>query len=230
MIRSAVAGFILAVFSLGNASLADVSSDIPTQLPADAHYLFYMHGAFLESHPDGTPHPRSGTPYDWSGIVQNFSERGFTVISEVRDSGTNPEEYAEHVAGQVKRLLAAGVSAKRITVAGHSKGGAITLITAAKLQQPNVNFINMAGCGNNGRFARSFKRLVSRFGAQITGHLKSIYDTDDRITGSCSAIKDASPSVNFSEKIFSTGRGHQLFYSPDAIWMNTVAAFAKKAS
>jgi pimeloyl-ACP methyl ester carboxylesterase len=201
----------------------------PATADPAAHYLFYMHGSFLEDHPDGASHPRSGTPYDWSGIVKSFSERGFTVISEIRASGTDPRDYAGNIAGQVKRLLAAGVPPKHITVAGHSKGGAITLITAAMLQNGDIKFINMAGCGNRGRFARSFRRLIGAVGADINGRLLSIYDGDDRITGSCSAVKDASTSVDFSEKVLSTGHGHQLFYSPDAVWMDPVTAFAKKA-
>jgi hypothetical protein len=134
-----------------------------------------MHGAFREKFPDDTPHPRtrrhpasphprSGTPYNWSGIVKNFSNHGFSMISEVRDSGTTPRECAGHVAGQVKRLLAADVPPQRTTVAGHSKGGAITLITAALLQNPDIKFIDMASCGNDGPFSRSFRRLMKTFG------------------------------------------------------------------
>jgi hypothetical protein len=106
------------------------------------------------------------------------------VISEVRDAGTTPREYAGRVAGQLKRLLAADVQLQRTTVAGHSKGGAITLITAALLQNPDIKFIDMAGCGNDGLFARSFRRLIKTFGSRITGRLMSVYDADDRITGS----------------------------------------------
>ena len=149
-----------------------------------------MHGAFLEKFPDDTPHRRSGRPsnwgsiVNWSGIVINFSNHGFSVISEVRDAGTTRREYAGHVAGQVKRLLAADVQPQRTTVAGHSKGGAITLITAALLQNPDIKFIDMAGCGSDGLFARIFRRLTKTFGSRITGRLMSVYDADDRITGS----------------------------------------------
>jgi hypothetical protein len=229
MIRSADTALILTILSFGDASLAGISADIPAEPQKNAHYLFYMHAAFLEKFPDGTPHPRSGTPYDWNGIVKNFSNRGFSVISEVRDAGTTPREYAGHVAGQVKRLLAADVPPQRIAVAGHSKGGAITLITAALLQNPDIKFINMAGCGNDGRFARSFRRLVKTFGSRITGRLISIYDADDKIVGSCPAIKHASETVKVSEKVISTGRGHQLFKQPTAVWMDPVAKFAKEA-
>jgi pimeloyl-ACP methyl ester carboxylesterase len=157
-----------------------------------------MHGAFLEKFPDDTPHRRSGTPsnwgsiVNWSGIVINFSNHGFSVISEVRDAGTTPREYAGRVAGQLKRLLAADVQLQRTTVAGHSKGGAITLITAALLQNPDIKFIDMAGCGNDGLFARSFRRLMKTFGSRITGRLMSVYDADDRITGS----QDPAPLSN----------------------------------
>jgi hypothetical protein len=159
------------------------------------------------------------------------------VISEVRDSGTTPREYAEHVAGQVKRLLAADVPPQRTTVAGHLKGGAITLITAALLQNPDIKFIDMAGCGSDGLFARIFRRLTKTFGSRITGRLMSVYDADHRITGSqdhriagsCAAIKHASETVKVSEKVLSTGRGHQRFYQPAAVWMDPVAKLVKEA-
>ena len=57
----------------------------------------------------------------------------------------------------------------------------------------------------------------------------SVYDADDRITGSCAAIKHASETVKVSEKVLSTGRGQQHFYQPAAVWMDPVAKFAKEA-
>ena len=77
MIRSADTALILTILSFGDASLAGISADIPAEPQKNAHYLFYMHGAFLEKFPDGTPHPRSGTPYYWSGIVKNSRTVGF---------------------------------------------------------------------------------------------------------------------------------------------------------
>ena len=158
------------------------------------------------------------------------------MISEVRDAGTTPREYAGRVAGQLKRLLAADVQLQRTTVAGHSKGGAITLITAALLQNPDIKFVDMAGCGNDGLFARSFRRLIKTFGSRITRRLMSVYDADDRITGSqdhkitgsCAAIKHPRETVKVSEKVLSTGRGHQRFYQPAAVWMDPVAKLVKE--
>ncbi len=35
-------------------------TDVPARADAKAHYLFYMHGAWLEMHGEGRPHPAFG--------------------------------------------------------------------------------------------------------------------------------------------------------------------------
>ena len=189
-----------------------------------------MHGAFLESHPDGASHPRYGTPYDWSGIVKSLTDRGFYVFSEIRPQGTRPPQYAAKIAQQVKRLLNKGVPANRIIVSGHSKGGAISLFAATLIANPEIGVINMAGCGSTDRFARNFRRFVRNKGTEVTGRLLSIYDADDNIAGSCAAIRDAGASVKFSEIVLRTGKGHQLFYGPNSVWVDEIEKFVKKTS
>jgi hypothetical protein len=228
MIRFFASGLLSLALLTGPARAAGHFATVPHTPDPAAYYLFYLHGTFLEKHPDGTPHPRSGTPYDWSGIVKSFVERGFTVISEVRSSGTRSRNYADKIKDQIAKLLAGGVAPQRITVAGHSKGGSIVLHTAAIAQNPELNFINLAGCGDRGRFARNFRRFVDLAGARVTGRLMSIYDRDDRIAGSCAAIRDAGAKVEFSEKVLTTGEGHHLFYRPARIWMDEVEKFAKR--
>ena len=161
MIRFFASGLLSLALLTGPARAAGHFATVPHTPDPAAYYLFYLHGTFLEKHPDGTPHPRSGTPYDWSGIVKSFVERGFTVISEVRSSGTRSRNYADKIKDQITKLLAGGVAPQRITVAGHSKGGSIALHTAAIAQNPELNFINLAGCGDRGRFARNFRWFLA---------------------------------------------------------------------
>ena len=71
--------------------------------------------------------------------MKSFVERDFTVISEVRSSGTRPRNYADKIKSQIAKLLAGDVAPQRITVAGHLKGGSIALHTAAIAQNPELN-------------------------------------------------------------------------------------------
>ena len=71
---------------------------VPEAPDPDGGYVFYLHGGFLESYPNGAAHPRSGTPYDWSGIVDALVKRGFYVISEIGLQGTRPPHCARKVA------------------------------------------------------------------------------------------------------------------------------------
>lgn len=202
---------------------------IPAAPDPDAHYLFYMHGSLLEGSPDGTPHPRSGTPYNWGGIVKGFVAQDFFVFSEIRPAGTRPPAYAQGITSQVQQLLTAGVAPEKITVAGHSKGGAITMVAAAMIGNPRINFVSMAGCGAYDRFAGQFNRFVRRRGADMTGRFLSLYDSDDPIAGSCQAIKDTGAKIEFTEIVLRTGGGHQLFYEAKSVWMDEVGHFAKAA-
>lgn len=202
-------------------------SDVPASPDRNAHYLFYLHGGFLEMHPDGTVNPRLGKAYDWSGNINALAAHGVVVISEIRDRDTRPPEYARKVVSQIERLIAAGVPARRITVSGHSKGGAIANIVAGMAQNGELGFVNMAGCGAGPRFGRQFERFTKRRGSELQGRFLSLYDDSDDIAGSCRPLVEAGATIEFSEKVFSTGQGHGLFYGPDKRWIDAIAAFAK---
>ena len=173
MVRILAALFFSVVCAQAALAGAHLKS-VPDAPDPGGRYVFYLHGGFLESNPNGAAHPRSGTPYDWSGIVDALVKRGFYVISEIGLQGTRPPHCARKVAQQIGALIPAGVAPERITMAGHSKGGAITLLTAALMSNPRVNFINMVGCGASGRFSKKFRRFVNRMGSDITGRVLSL--------------------------------------------------------
>jgi hypothetical protein len=98
-----------------SAMAGTVARDVPDAIDANAKYLCYMHGLAIGQ---GGQRARS---YEYSAILKALAERGFVVIGEEHSRVTN-DVYAKQVASQVRRLLAAGVPAQNITVAGHSKG------------------------------------------------------------------------------------------------------------
>jgi hypothetical protein len=216
-----VASIIFLPLSLTGCAKASSSYDMPPTLDSSARYLFFLHGRIVEKSGPHGEHPRHGA-YDYYGILKAFADRGFTVISEIRPTGTNPARYAEKVARQVETLLAAGVPPEHITVTGFSKGGVITLFVSARLGNPRVNFVVMAGCGK-GPFGDSYNRVLRRAGPSLHGRFLSIYDGSDQVADTCkTAFAMASGGTTSMEIKLGTGLGHGLFYTPRKDWIEPV--------
>ena len=166
-------------------------------------------------------HPRHGA-HDYHGLVKAFADRGFKVISEMRPGGTNPSRYAEKVAQQVETLLGGGVPPEHIAVTGFSKGGVITLFVSARLKNPEINFVVMAGCGK-GPFERAYTRVLRQAAPSLQGRFLSIYDAGDQEADTCQrAFEKASKGVASTEIKLSTGLGHGLFYRAREDWLEPV--------
>ena len=195
----------------------DVVSEAPDMPDPDARYLFYMHG--------GYPEKRGGNAdYEYDNNLRALADKGFVVIGELRGP-TNPRDYGARVAGQVSRLLEAGVPASQITVSGHSKGGFMTLVAAANLQNPEIKFGVMAACGRKGtRFHKTYRKFTKRAAANMRGRFLVAWAEDDDVAGDCDKALDAA-GVTYENKILPAG-GHRLFYRPDPTWIDLLAGFA----
>lgn len=220
---------ILALCSLAAsaATFAGVSSSVPKSVRADAKYLFYLHGAWIEKHGLEGSHPQHG-PYEYERIVRTFSEKGFEVISEARLGEVHPRIYAEGIAHQVRFLLESGVLPEQIAVAGHSKGGQMALIVASLVGESRVNYVVMAGCGKKGtEFRRSFEKFLGSHASGLKGRILSLFDSSDREAGTCAEAFTRAEEVETKEIILKTGRGHGLFYSPEPAWIDWVVDWTK---
>jgi dienelactone hydrolase len=197
--------------------------DLPAIINPSSKYIFFLHGMFAEIYGPNGIHPRFGI-YDYHGIVKAFADRGFTVISEIRRKKTNPYKYAGKVARQIKTLLANCVSPEQITVAGFSKGGTITLYTAAKIREHNVSYVVMGGCSHNGAAVlRSYNKSIGQLIPFIKGRFLSIYDASDQKCNICQKVfKTAPVKATFKEIKVKNGLGHGLFYQPRKDWLEPV--------
>ncbi len=193
-----------------------VYSEVPTSPDRTARYIFYLHGAIVERMGRQAMHPDYG-PYEYDAIVQAIAGAGFVVISEVRTGNpVRPADYAAKVAGQVTKLLSAGVPPEHVAVVGHSKGGVIALLAAAALNNPRINFAVMAGCLKSG--PQPGAELLAR----VRGRILSIYDESDREAGSCKAIFAPSREV-----VLKMGLGHGAFFKPRKEWLDPVLDWAR---
>ena len=162
-------------------------------------------------------HPRYGT-YHYAAILQAFSDRGFTVISEARPSGTRPDVYADHVVAQVRRLLDKGVPEDHVTVVGFSKGGVIALLASQIIGRDQVTWIIQGGCGP---WIEKMPDFVP------AGRILSQIDGADDVAQSCSAVFLRMPEGSVSdENTLELGSGHGAFYTVNPEWFEPAVEWA----
>lgn len=197
----------VAAFMVPTAKSAEPSYDMPSTINPAASYLLFHHNYYVET---------KGANGDckYYDILKSFTGKGYTVISEIRPKDVSVIEYGKKAAADVHKLLEAGVPPEKITVAGHSKGGVITLQVAALLQNPKINYVVLAGCGIKG-----LEKGYPTFGT-LKGNFLSLYATSDKIAGSCGpAFTQAREGFSVKEIVLDSPAGHQLFFKPTAVWV-----------
>ncbi len=147
------------------------------------NYIFYLHGRIIEEQGPDAVSPEYGS-YLYRDIIQALAKSGAEVISELRPRGTDPLEYARKTANQIKSLLKAGIPPGRILVIGASKGAGIAVLLSAILGNPELKFVLLAIC--NKEMAAYWKKNNIR----LWGKILYIYDSEDRIAGSCKPFPD----------------------------------------
>jgi hypothetical protein len=207
---------LLIIFTLAKTSPAAESTYcMPTTINSAASYLFFHHNYYVET---------KGTAGDckYYDILQTFTAKGYTVISEIRPKDASVIEYAKKGAADVRKLLAAGVPSENITVAGHSKGGVITLQVAAQLENPKINYAVLAGCGIKG-----LEKGYPDF-AGLKGNFLSVYASSDKVAGSCrTEFAKAGEGFSGKEIVLESPAGHQLFFKPLELWLEPVTGWVK---
>lgn len=209
---------VLLIFLAAVASAAQrgaILDKIPEHPNRGARYVIYLHGRIIEDKGPRPTHEQWGV-YEYRKILETLAAAG-TVISEQRRSGTDVDQFAEHVAGQVRALLAAGVPPEHITVIGFSKGGGIAIRTSARLKNDKVNFVFLASCSAGGS------------DLDVRGRILSIYEASDDAGRSCAPLfaKSKSPGERKEVRI-ETGGGHGAFYRPRQEWTAPVLAWIKR--
>lgn len=200
----------ISVFAAGS-----VHKDVPSAIDVNAKYLFYMHGM------------RITNSYNYSNILNELAKRGFTVIGEERDQ-VRIDIYAKKISEQVGKLLAAGVPAKNITVAGHSQGGMITMLVMSMLDNPDIAYVNFAGCGKEGSSVEGYLQFARNRASMARGHLLSAYTHDDKIAGSCKPALDKMTKAVVLERVLEINGGHELFFNPKAEWLDILQEWAER--
>jgi hypothetical protein len=203
------------LFALFGALLLPISVDAsePDDPSAGHPTIFYLHGRIIEEEGTTPTHPTYGL-YDYPAILSALESRGANVISEVRPSGTNAEEYARETIARIEGLLDDGVSPGSIVVVGFSKGGVISIIVSSLFDQPDIRYVIMAACSD---WLDAYPQL------QLTGHVLSVYEKSDASAGSCRSFAERNDALgSFQEIQISTGKEHGAFYLPRSEWVLAV--------
>ena len=189
---------LLVTFSYVISSHAGIDAGIPSSPDPSEKYVFYLHGSAEES---------DGDNEKYQAAVDAISSGTDNVISEVRGN-TDPNSYAEKIKKQVNMLLSKGVPAKNISVTGFSKGSIIALATAGAINNPDINYVLLAGCS---------EELNEKYHVNSTkaaGRILSIYDSGDEKFDSCEETIKPSKTVKFEETDLDSGKGHKIFRIP----------------
>lgn len=190
--------FLLPFLLFTHTVFADNFSSAPADPNPNDKYLFYLHGSAEEE---------DGENEKYEAAVDAVGSGSAHVIAEIRGE-TDPNTYSIALKKQIDHLMAKGVPAKNITVSGFSKGAVIALATASAMQNPQINYVLLAGCSAelNDKYSIAADRAV--------GRILAIYDSEDDKFGSCSGtIKTANGTI-LKETELDSGKGHKLFRIP----------------
>lgn len=209
---------LLSAFNLVTTVSAEnnASYRMPATIDPAASYLLFHHNYYVET---------KGVDGDckYYDILKTFSDKGYVVISEIRPKDVSVIEYGKKAAADVRKLLQAGVPPEKITVAGHSKGGVITLQVASQLEVPKVSYAILAGCSIKG-LEKGYPDFT-----KLKGNFLSIYAASDKIAGSCGpAFAQDRGGFSAREIVLDNAAGHQLFFRPADIWVEPVVGWLKQ--
>ena len=191
---------------------------VPEVCDTSASYLFYLHGLIVE---EAGIRPRSEEHgyYEYQLILEELSKLGFTVISEVRPSGTQVKPYAERIVVQMKSLLAQGVPARNITVVGASKGGVIGAYVSSVLGNREINYVFLAGL---------FEKCLVDQDLKLFGRVLSIHDRADKLSIVPGQYFERSQGLGqFKEIVLDLDLGHGVIYQPYQEWLVPLAERVK---
>ncbi len=216
--RTLLASLIILSFT-GTGYAGEVLKIPPLNPDPGSKFLFYLHGRYLEKN-------KNTTVYQYPRILQAFAESGLTVIGEIRNSAElTPNIYANRIFDQVNQLINRGVSPSNITVAGHSKGGTLTMVASSLVQRDDMRFAVLAGCASTGKKIMTYYRFVRNRARKMKGKFLIMWDKSDKEFADCNKAMEAA-GVAFKNIRLTDGVGHRLFYQPEPSWIKPLIKFA----
>ncbi len=182
-------------------------------IQTEKNYLFFLHNISLEN--DGFPstHDRFGENQYWD-ILNKLQTGNTVVVSELRPTGADVEEYAQHVLDQVNQLINYGVPANQIKIVGASKGAYIATLVSHRAKNSDLKFVLAAGC-STGVVDYMLDNNIHLYGDVLT-----IRDKSDELAGSCENIFQSSNFLGQNDElILELDLGHGLIFKSLNEWI-----------
>jgi hypothetical protein len=205
----------------GNLTAQQISSSVPLKIDPKSKFIFYFHGRIVEDQGANAVSNVYGA-YEYLKILDALKNKGFNVISEVRQRNTDPEKYIIKVSLQIDSLLKAKVPPQNITVIGASKGGYIAILLSSMLNNDKLNYVIMGICND-----MEFSEMDSK-GYKLCGNILSIFEESDKHGGSsCSKFFVAAKCLsNYKEVKLKMGNEHGFLFKPYSEWVNPATEWA----
>ena len=196
----------------------NILQHVPDNPDSTKRYLFYLHGLLVEE-AGIRPKSQEHGYYEYELILEALAKEGFTVISEVREKGTQIKPYAENIASQVKKLLTNMVPPGNITIVGASRGGIISAYVSTMLQEKRLNYVFLAGL---------FEKYLDDENLKLYGNVLSIHDQSDKLSITPALYFQRSEGLGkFRKIVLSLNIGHGLVYKPHREWIDPLLEWVK---
>ncbi len=93
---------------------------------------------------------------------------------------------------------------------------------SAKLNNPMINYVVLAGCG-----IQPLAKVYPQF-ESLEGNFLSLVADSDTIAGSCAEnFSTTSDKRKFKEVVIKSAAGHRLFFAPQQSWLDPMMAWTK---
>jgi len=195
-----------------NTFAQSINASIPKEVKAGEKYIFYLHGAIIESQGINAISPYWGR-YEYIAILDTLRSYGYNVISEARPQNTDKSEYADKIAKEISALLASGVSPEDIIVVGASAGGSIAVDISIRVKNSKTKYAVLGVC----RWA-SWKAYLHE--NKLCGNFLSIYESSDSY-GSCEGYFNEQDCISgYKEIKLNMNNGHGFLYKPYREWIH----------
>ncbi len=196
----------------------NILQHVPDNPDSTKRYLFYLHGLLVEE-AGIRPKSQEHGYYEYELILEALAKEGFTVISEVREKGTQIKPYAENIASQVKKLLANMIPPDNIIIVGASRGGIISAYVSTMLQEKRLNYVFLAGL---------FEKYLDDENLKLYGNVLSIHDQSDKLSITPALYFQRSEGLGkFRKIVLNLNIGHGLVYKPHQEWIDHLLEWVK---
>ncbi len=215
--------FLFALASVSSGIAQGIMTEVPEKIDTTAKYLFYLPDEVVTPAQPQPRHPLHGE-YQYAEIANRFVGAGFKVVSRPRGTTEHPYLVAEEIAGQIRKLLAAGVPAGRIGIVGAGQGAAITVIVTDTVDVPDLQVVLLSAC------SAPFIEFWKQQDELLAGNVLSIYAAGDEKRGPCLPFLEfcaARAVKEYREIALPEKSGPGFYYKATADWMLPAIAWLR---